>query len=110
METRSQTRARLAQRMKTIHDFIEIGEPLHNKACYEESEDNEQAWLRFQREAQLELVLRGRDKKLRKDCMGCRRIWDDAEKELEECAECGDFKTYHYECHWCMVFKSICHV
>lgn len=114
MQTRSQTRAQLQQAQevpKTMRDFIRVGEPLNEKAQNENSDATEHAWRQFQFDAKRALVLKGKDKKLRRDCWQCTHyLWRCKDRTLTTCAECGDFKTFHKICHYCDVMMAIYHV
>lgn len=94
-----------------MDDFVRHGEPLHDKAYAEDaSQADIKAWNEFVLRAKLALVLHRRDTMLRKDCSVCERLEGYTDNSLTRCGECGEFKTYHYQCHWCDVLKAICHV
>ena len=65
-------------------------------------------WRFFLLRAQAELVMSGKDRKLRDDCDECKRLKDhlDLLQELAGCMECGKYQTFHYQCHYCDVIKS----
>lgn len=112
MQTRSKTRGprpEQAKTPKTMDDFIEVGEPLHD-ALFERTDAAETAWRQFQLDAQRALVLRGRDTKLRRDCWECtHHFWRMKDRELKTCGNCGEFKTFHKVCHYCVVMMAIYH-
>ena len=112
MQTRSKTRGprrEHAKTPKTMGDFIHVGEPLHD-ALFERTDAVETAWRQFSLDAKRALVLGGRDTKLRRDCRECtHHYWRMKDRELQTCVNCGEFKTFHTVCHYCVVVMAIAH-
>ena len=94
-----------------ICKFVHEGSEIYETRNVDEDQDNQTAawtkkWNSFRVRAMTALVLGGKDLLLE----GCRECSQSDPEDLRDCAECGKFKTHHYECHLCSVMKGIYHI
>ena len=90
---------------KTIDGFMSEGLKL---AENKDTKEGAKEWSMFITRLKGEVAFFGRDSKLRDDCDHCKALKEHVElQELDLCRECGMYKTFHYQCHYCDVMKSI---